>query len=241
MGNPSHVVGARASIPRSAPRATPPDRPGPEGRRSRPEARRSASLARPVRPGGTRTMTTSVWPQQPDRPPEYGPIPPRVARPWPTTVLWRWRYEIGISLVISLAGWALGRTIGAVWTAAATVVVATSVAAFGPLRNAVERRFLCVVMPHRVRAGLAQAWVHNRRGRLPTILWTRATRYGEAVLLWCPAGICERHVRAAADVLRAACWARHIQVTSDPRRRQLITVHIVHRAATQPRQGEADR
>ncbi|WP_178379760.1 hypothetical protein [Cryptosporangium aurantiacum] len=156
-------------------------------------------------------------------------MPGPVKRPLPTTIVWRWRYEVLVFLAISLAASVLIPAYGLAETLLPTGVSVALVAAVGPLRRAVVRWVLCVATEHRVRAGLAQAWVHNRRGRLPAIVRTRRTPYGEAVLLWCPAGICARHVRAAAPVLRAACWAQHVHVTADVRRAHLVTVHVVRR------------
>ncbi|GAA3385430.1 hypothetical protein [Cryptosporangium minutisporangium] len=174
-------------------------------------------------------MTTSAQLPPSDEPPQYGPLPGPVKRPLPTTVLWRWRRELVTFLAISLAAAILIPTYGLAATLLPTGVALVLVVAIGPLRRAVVRRLLCVATEHRVRTGLAQGWVHNRHGRLPAVVRTRRTSYGQAVLLWCPAGICERHVRAASDVLRSACWARQVHVTADERRRHLVTVHVVRR------------
>lgn len=177
-------------------------------------------------------MSTSFPVTPSGEPPQYSPLPDRVRRPWPTTVLWRWRYEVLLSLGISMCGWYGCRTLGILQTLLGVAVAAALVVAIPSLRRAVAEPVLCMVTAHRVRTGLAQAWVHNRNGRLPAIVWTRSTPSGEAVSLWCPAGVCERHVEAAAEVLRSACWARHITVTANPRHRHLVTVHVLRRAVT---------
>jgi len=179
-------------------------------------------------------VSTSFQVPPPGEPPQYSPLPERVRRPLLTTVLWRWRYEVLLFLGISICGWYGYRTGTGVLMLLGAAVVGVSVAAIPPLRRAVSAPVLCVVTAHRVRTGLAQAWVHNRSGRLPALLWTRPTPYGEAVMLWCPAGVCERHVEAAAAILRSACWARHITVTANARHRQLVTVHVVRRPVSFP-------
>lgn len=176
-------------------------------------------------------MSTSFQVPPPGEPPQYSPLPERVRRPLPTTVLWRWRYEVLLLLGISICGWYAYRTGTVVPALLGAPVVGIVIAVIPPLRRAVCAPVLCVITAHRVRTGLAQAWVHNRSGRLPALVWTRPTPYGEAVTLWCPAGVCERHVEAAAAILRSACWARHVFVTADPRHRHLVTVHVVRRAA----------
>lgn len=164
--------------------------------------------------------------------PEFGPLPPNVASPFPTTVLWRWRYELAAVVLLGAGGWVAVSTLGAAASAAACAGIALVVVMTGPIRRRVRRRLCWLVTPHRVRLGLAQAWVHNRRGRLPVLLRTRMTDEGEAVLLWCPAGVSVEHVAASADVLCSACWAREVRVSVDPRRGQLVTVHVVRRRGT---------
>jgi len=161
--------------------------------------------------------------------PEYGPLPPGVSAPLPSTVLWRWRYELLALTGFVAAGWLAADLLGAGSALALGLAVTAGAAVCAPLRRAVIRRVLGVVTPHRIRVGLANAWVHNRRGRLPWILRTKVTDTGEAVLLWCPAGVSEEHITAAADVLCSACWARAVRVSADPRRRQLVTVHVIRR------------
>ncbi|MFI5954643.1 hypothetical protein [Cryptosporangium sp. NPDC051539] len=176
-------------------------------------------------------MTTSPRVGPPGEPPQYSPLPPEVRRPLPTTVLWRWRYESVAVIGISTCGLLADHAGRLSETALVAAIGAAFIASTPPLRRAVASRVLCIVSAHRVRTGLAHAWVHNRYGRLPAILVTRPTDYGESVTLWCPAGVGQLQVSAAAGVLRDACWgAQHVQVTTDPRRRHLVTVHVVRRA-----------
>jgi hypothetical protein len=133
-------------------------------------------------------------------------------------------------MALPIGGWFSVNGLGGHYATVFWGVATAAVGLVRPLRRAFIRRCLCVVSQHRLRTGLAHAWVHNRRGRLPAILWTRPTPDGEAVLIWCPAGVSERQVRAATDVLCAACWAQSVWVSADPVRSHLVTVHVVRRA-----------
>src|SRR6202012_2033489 len=88
-------------------------------------------------------------------------------------------------------------------------------------------RAWCVITPHRVRAGCVNAWVQTRSGRLPFILATSATGYGEQVRLWLRAGLTAADLEAARDVLAAACWATEVRVVPSPSRAPLVTLEVV--------------
>lgn len=163
-------------------------------------------------------------------PREYWPLPPRVAWPWPPTLVWRWRYELA---AVAFGGYLARR-------AAQTptyllyllpIAVALGIALAIPATRAILRqRWWCVLTQHRLRTGLARGWVHDRRGRLPALLWTRSTLDGECVLLWCPAGITAHHLIGAADVLQGACWARDLQIEPVGGYRHLVAVHVIRTA-----------
>ncbi|TQS40161.1 hypothetical protein [Cryptosporangium phraense] len=161
--------------------------------------------------------------------PEFGPLPPSVATPLPTTVIWRWRYELGLLASTSWGGWTLIHNLGGGYAALLVGASVLITAAIRPTRRAVRRRLYWLATPHRIRLGMAQAWVHNRRGRLPTLLRTRMTGHGEEVLVWCPAGVSVEHLVAATDVLRSACWARDVRVTGNSRHSHLVTIEVVRR------------
>jgi hypothetical protein len=79
----------------------------------------------------------------------------------------------------------------------------------------------------RVRAGCVNAWVQTRGGKLPFILATTPTAYGEQVRLWLRAGLTPADLQAAKDVLAVACWATEVRVIPSASRAQLVTLEIV--------------
>jgi hypothetical protein len=151
----------------------------------------------------------------------------RRTRPWPTTVLWRWRYEVSLVVLVPIGFMGFVRGLGPGATAAAAVVVLGSVAVDPALRRALARRAWCVITPHRLRVGCVEARIHSRKGRLPAILLTRPIPDGERVLLWCPAGTSAEDFWSARISLRAACWAQDIRVTAHRRHAHLVTVDVI--------------
>ncbi|TKK90546.1 hypothetical protein FDA94_06020 [Herbidospora galbida] len=147
----------------------------------------------------------------------------RVAPPGPFVVVWRWRYEaallIGGPLFVSLAGWQI------VVTVAGLLVALVSVSPFA--RRYALARLWCVVIPHRIRAACAEALVVTRRGRLPIVLWTRPSREGERVWVYCRAGITEADFADTASLIASACWAREVRVTKSPRHPAVIRVDVI--------------
>jgi hypothetical protein len=93
----------------------------------------------------------------------------------------------------------------------------------------ITARAWCVITPHRVRTGCAQAWIHTRDGHLPAVLYTVPARFGERVWLWCRAGITARDLEAARDVLRAACWASDVRVVVNDRRSHIVVLEVIRR------------
>jgi hypothetical protein len=71
------------------------------------------------------------------------------------------------------------------------------------------------------------AWVQTRGGKLPFILATTPTAYGEQVRLWLRAGLTRADLQAAKDVLAAACWATEVRVVPSASRAHLVTLEIV--------------
>ncbi|GAA1593802.1 hypothetical protein GCM10009678_90000 [Actinomadura kijaniata] len=142
------------------------------------------------------------------------------ARPYPWTVVWRWRYEL------AAAGLAGGLWYAAGGWAVAALAVAGPVAAAAP---AAREWAWVVVTPHRVRAACAELRIQNHRGRLPAVVRTSRAPYGERVLLWCPAGTAPEDFAAARRLMGSACWAGDVRVVADARRRQFVTLEVVRR------------
>lgn len=160
---------------------------------------------------------------------EYWPIPPPVIRPWPSTVMWRWRYELIVAALSFLLCYVGSRSLGWLRLVIVLVLVGLFIGVAAPVRRAATARIWCIATPHRVRTAMARSWVHDRRGRLPAVVWTSRTPQGEQVLLWCPVGVTSQHVAAAAEVIRSACLAASVEITVNPRYAPLVIVHIVRR------------
>lgn len=154
-----------------------------------------------------------------------------LARPSLFVVVYRWRYEIVIVIIV-LAG------ISAAWWAGpepdlaglAVVAVTTGLAATRPeFRAFVAARAWCIITPHRVRTCFAQAWVHNRAGQIPAVLRITAEPFGERVLLWCRAGTSFEDIDSVCDRLAAACWATEVIASRSGNRAQLVYLEVVRR------------
>jgi hypothetical protein len=151
----------------------------------------------------------------------------RVARPSLLTVGWRWRYELLLSAVVLLAVWLLVRAIGALF---AGVVIAGGVAlvmASPPLRRLVTACAWRVITPHRVRTGMAQAWIHSRDGKMPFVLCTTRRPFGERVHLWCRAGTSAEDFAWARHLIAAACWAREVRLLRSERFVHLVVLEVI--------------
>ena len=82
---------------------------------------------------------------------------------------------------------------------------------------------------HRFHRLCWEARLHTRAGRLPIILWTRPTKVGERLFVWCRAGICADDFTANSGELAAACYAREARVTRNTAWSQIVTIDIIRR------------
>jgi hypothetical protein len=160
-----------------------------------------------------------------------------VTRPGIFGLIWHWRYEL--ALVSGPAGiaFAVGYTAGIAWLIAVAAIgtaILTAAVLWPRSRRRLIARAWCVITPHRVRTGCTHAWVQSRDGRLPTILRTTPTDFGERLALWCRAGITTADLDAARDVIGAACWAREVRVIPNERRGHLVTLEVIRRGLAVP-------
>ena len=122
-------------------------------------------------------------------------------------------------MVLSVA---VARTLGVVWV---VVGLSAMVGTFSPpWPDWLTPYAWQLITPHLLRSGLYHARIQNRSGRRPAIVRITRERFGERVRLWCPAGTSAEDLEAAAEVLRAACWAADIRVARDEHRSHLVTV-----------------
>ena len=145
-----------------------------------------------------------------------------VAPPNPLVLFWRWRYEAILGIGIPVALIVLGGIPVMLVTLAALAVPTVAALFWVPARRYLIARAWCIITPHRVRTGCAQAWIHSRYGKIPIILLTTRQPFGERVHLWCRAGTSAIDFTSARVLLMAACWASDIHVTSSLRYPQLI-------------------
>src|SRR5262249_49106283 len=94
-------------------------------------------------------------------------------------------------------------------------------------RHLLAAQIRCIITEHRIRTGCAQAWIQTRYGKLPIILLTIPQRHGERAYIWCPAGISLEDFEEAKDILRSACWASQINVTSSGRYSHIVVLDVI--------------
>ena len=151
-------------------------------------------------------------------------------RPGILPLLWRWRYELGVVVVVIASAIGLIIATGPYGLLTAVVIAGATAATalwWPASRRRIHARVMCVVIQHRVRTGCAAAWVQTRTGKLPVILWTVPRPFGVSVLLWCRAGITADDLVRARGVLRVACWAMDVRVVPDPRRPHRVRLDII--------------
>jgi hypothetical protein len=100
-------------------------------------------------------------------------------------------------------------------------------------RHGLATQIRCIITEHRIRTGCAQAWIQTRYGRLPIILLTIPQPRGERAYIWCPAGISLEDFEEARNVLRSACWASGINVTSSSRYSHIVILDVIRREDAQ--------
>jgi hypothetical protein len=142
---------------------------------------------------------------------------------------WRWRTELLIlgGLLAALA-WLSGQ-ITITWAAVVLAAALGISLAIPHSRRFTVRRFWCVLARHRFHRLCWEARLHTRAGRLPVVLWTRPTRVGERLTVWCRAGICAEDFAQHTGELAAACYAREARVTPNTAWSQLVTIDIIRR------------
>ena len=142
---------------------------------------------------------------------------------------WRWRTELlTLGSLLAVLYW-LTRQVTIDWAAVLLAAAVGIVFAVPWSRRFTVRRFWCVLARHRFHRLCWEARLHTRAGRLPVVLWTRPTKVGERLTVWCRAGICADDFIAHAGELAAACYAREARVTRNTSWSQIVTVNIIRR------------
>jgi hypothetical protein len=151
-------------------------------------------------------------------------------RPGLVEFCWHWRWEIGILVAAGTLSGTITARFGLIALAAvagAGLVVLSTLLCWPPARGRMFDWARCVITAHRVRKGCTHAWVQTRTGKLPFVLYTVPTPFGERVQLWCPAGITAGDLFAARHVLAAACWAAEVRVIASLRHAHIVTLEII--------------
>jgi hypothetical protein len=162
--------------------------------------------------------------------------------PWPTTVIWRWRWELASTSGAGLLLWALWLGTGA-WLLVVLPITVSGLAVFPRCRALLSHRVRAVAVQHRVRTACANGALHGHSGELPAILWTRVTPAGERLFLRCPPGLSVADFRSESRRLARACRSRSVRVSLHPRLVQVLVLDVVRRgpdAAPKPRDREDD-
>jgi hypothetical protein len=150
-----------------------------------------------------------------------------VARPNVLVLLWRWRWELSLILGVPAGLAGLIARFGWVWTLIG-ITTAVATLAWSDARYWLGAHIRCIITAHRVRTGCTQAWIQTRSGKLPVILLTTPKPWGERIYIWCRAGTCPEDFEAARDILRSACWATDIYVTTDTRHSHIVILDLIH-------------
>ena len=142
---------------------------------------------------------------------------------------WRWRTELIVLGGLLAALYWLSCQITITWAALVVAAGLGIIFAVPQSQRFITRRFWCVLARHRFHRLCWEARLHTRAGRLPVVLWTRPTKVGERLTVWCRAGISADDFIAHSGELAAACYARDARVTRNPQRSQLVTIDIIRR------------
>lgn len=162
----------------------------------------------------------------------------RVARPGLLTVAWRWRYELLLAVLVSVGAYLLVAAVGGPGAIVVAMVIAAIVSVAPPLRAEVAAFVWLIVTPHRVRTGMAQAWIHSRDGKIPVVFRTTRQPFGERVHVWCRAGTSAEDFVWGRHLIVAACWARDVRVFRSERYAHVVVLDVIRGGANRQRETQ---
>ncbi len=148
----------------------------------------------------------------------------------PLGAWWRWRTELTALLLVAgsfFYGWyCLGTWVKPLLILAAVVLV---VALVPHSRRLVLARFWVLFTRHRLQRAFWELRLHTRAGRLPLIIWMRATPVGSRAWVILRAGMTFEDFENAAAAFATACGARDCRVTASPRWAWLVCIDLMRR------------
>jgi hypothetical protein len=158
-------------------------------------------------------------------------FPPPRRRPSPVVVLARWWFE-GLTLGAAASSvWLWVSSVGTAWAlptvAAALFGTVAAAIKFDQVGDRILGLVQRCIVPHRLRAGLIQAGVATRDGRLPVIIRARCRKNQVRITLWLPAGIILDDLVNASEVLAGSCGAAEVKVLAISMRRDLAMVVVL--------------
>jgi hypothetical protein len=142
---------------------------------------------------------------------------------------WRWRAEFTTLASLLAAFCWLWSQITLIWAAVVLAAALTATFSEPHSRRFVNRRFWCVLARHRFHRLCWESRLHTRSGRLPWVLWTRPTKVGERLHVWCLAGLSAEDFTKHTGELAAACFARDARVTRNTRWSHIVTIDVIRR------------
>lgn len=148
----------------------------------------------------------------------------------PLVGIYRWRYELGLLVVLG-AFVVLGRDHG--WPVPVAVVAAVAVllASWPAARRVATDRVRSVVVQHRLRSAFSELGLVTWAGRTPAILWAAHRRHVLRVHLLLPAGVASSDFTSEVlDALAAACDVQRIELEPNPRHTAAVVLVAVLRA-----------
>lgn len=148
--------------------------------------------------------------------------------PWPSTVIWRWRWELGLVTAALLLLWASWLTTGA-WVLAIAPIVVSALTLIQPCQRFLHRRGTAIAVQHRIRGGFAQGQLYGPDGELPAVLWTRLTPQGERIYLWSPPSLTVNAFRAERSRLTRACRSQTVGIEGHSKFTRIVILDVVRR------------
>lgn len=142
-------------------------------------------------------------------------------------LIWRWRWELMLGIGLPAQAAVLVVEFGWVRAIATLGIAIVAFTAWPAAQHWLLAHVRCIIAAHRIRTGCAEAWIQTRYGKLPIILLTSPRPYGERAYVWCPAGVSQEDFQEARDILRSACWATDIHVSSSDRYSHIVILDVL--------------